>query len=108
MAGWAEAVVIDYVLIKRLAGYFDAEGRLAKWPAKSRLQQICLWVVWSKLPPRESWTSLSLTQGFYGTFIWRPRAVSAARCAIRVWWRGLRMAASIGEWSGGRLQRRSS
>lgn len=42
---------VDYVRMKRLAGYFDAEGRLASWPAKPTLQEQCLWVLWSKLPP---------------------------------------------------------
>lgn len=47
---------VDYVRIKRLAGYFDAQGRLASWPAKSTLQEQCLWVLWSKLPPGQPLT----------------------------------------------------
>ena len=52
---------VDHVLVKRLAVYFDAAGRLASWPAKSSLQVTCLWVLWSKLPPRQSFTEDQLT-----------------------------------------------
>lgn len=51
---------VDYVRVKRLAGHFDAEGRLATWPAKSSSQEVCLWALWSKLPPRETWTEEQL------------------------------------------------
>jgi hypothetical protein len=47
---------IDHSLIKRLLRRFDAQGRLATWPAKFTLQELCLWVLWSKLPPRCSLT----------------------------------------------------
>jgi hypothetical protein len=52
---------VNYVQVKRLAGYFNAEGRLATWPGKSSLQETCLWVLWSKLPSREVLTEDQLT-----------------------------------------------
>jgi hypothetical protein len=43
---------IDYVELQRLSRYFDANGR---WmPTKFSDQEPCLWVLWSKLPPRET------------------------------------------------------
>jgi hypothetical protein len=53
---------VDFVLIKRLAGYFDAEGRLAKWPGKPSLQEPCLWVIWSKLASKQAMTEVQLSQ----------------------------------------------
>lgn len=47
---------IDYVVVRQLARHFDAQGRLASWPAKPRLKELCLWVLWSKVPPRRSLT----------------------------------------------------
>jgi hypothetical protein len=44
---------VDFIQVKRQAGYFDARGRLVRWPGKSNLQEACLWVLWSKLPPRQ-------------------------------------------------------
>jgi hypothetical protein len=51
----------DFVLVKRAAGHFDAQGRLKSWPAKASLQEPCLWVIWSKLPPREPLTESALS-----------------------------------------------
>lgn len=53
---------LDYVQVERLARYFDRRGRLEVWPAKSSQQATCLWVVWSKLPPRQSMTEDELNR----------------------------------------------
>src|SRR5262245_25728450 len=42
---------IDYVELRRLARYFDVNGRWLRWPKKFNDQDPCLWVLWSKLPP---------------------------------------------------------
>jgi hypothetical protein len=44
---------VDFVELQRLARYFDANGRWIRWPSKFRDQEPCLWVLWSKLPPRK-------------------------------------------------------
>lgn len=54
--------LVDFVQVQRLARYFDAQGRLASWPAKSSLQAACLWVLWSTLPSRETFTEDRLNQ----------------------------------------------
>lgn len=51
---------VDFAQVKRLAGYFDKTGCLSSWPAKTSLQVPCLWVLWSKLPPREAFTEVQL------------------------------------------------
>lgn len=43
---------IDYVKVERLARYFDAAGRLIRWPAKHSERMNCLWVLWSRFTPR--------------------------------------------------------
>ena len=48
------AVPIDYVELQRLSRYFDANGRWIRWPTKFSHQEPCLWVLWSKLPPRRT------------------------------------------------------
>jgi hypothetical protein len=45
---------VDFVQVRRLARYFDAQGRLKSWPAKPSLRATCLWVLWSKLPSGEN------------------------------------------------------
>jgi len=44
----------DYVQLQRLARYFDANGRLTRWPGKYSHQEPCLWVLWSKIPARQT------------------------------------------------------
>src|SRR2546427_3225579 len=47
-------VPIDYVELQRLSRYFDVNGRWLRWPTKFSDQEPCLWVLWSKLPPRKT------------------------------------------------------
>lgn len=35
---------------------FDAEGRMIRWPAKTQIQGLCLWALWSHLPARRDMT----------------------------------------------------
>jgi hypothetical protein len=44
---------VDYVELQRLSRYFDANGRLIRWPTKFSHQELCLWALWSKLPSRK-------------------------------------------------------
>lgn len=45
-----------FVRIKRLLKFFDTAGRLIRWPSKRSQQEICLWVIWSRLPARQVFT----------------------------------------------------
>jgi hypothetical protein len=40
---------IDFALVKRVAGHFDASGRLMRWPSRHGHQVLALWVIWSRL-----------------------------------------------------------
>lgn len=40
---------IDYVLVERVAGHFDTDGRLLRWPSRYGHQRLALWVLWSRL-----------------------------------------------------------
>lgn len=53
---------VDFVKVQRVARYFDAQERLASWPAKPSLQTACLWVLWSKIPPGQQLTEQELNQ----------------------------------------------
>ena len=52
----------DYVQLQRLARYFDANGRLTRWPGKYSHQEPCLWVLWSKVPPRKTFSEREINQ----------------------------------------------
>lgn len=39
--------------IKKLQRFFDHSGILIRWPSKRSQQELCLWVIWSKIPARK-------------------------------------------------------
>jgi hypothetical protein len=51
-----ESELVDFVRIKRVLRMFDPEGKLMRWPSKRSQQELCLWVIWSKLPARHVFT----------------------------------------------------
>ncbi|HEY0682310.1 MAG TPA: DUF2087 domain-containing protein [Steroidobacter sp.] len=53
---------VDYALIERAMRQFDAQGRLMRWPTRSNLQDLCLWVLWSRLPNRITLTEKQISE----------------------------------------------
>lgn len=41
---------VDHLRVERVANHFDDEGVMIRWPSKASQQQLCLWVLWSRLP----------------------------------------------------------
>lgn len=41
---------IDQQRVDRVAGHFGATGRLLRWPSRTNHQELCVWVLWSRLP----------------------------------------------------------
>jgi hypothetical protein len=40
----------DMTRVAQARRYFDAQGRMTSWPAKTNLQYLCLWVIWAHFP----------------------------------------------------------
>ena len=40
----------DLARVEKIARQFDAQGRLAQWPAKRSQQALALWALWAALP----------------------------------------------------------
>ena len=36
--------------IEKLLRHFDTAGRMQRWPGKTSHQDLCLWVIWSRIP----------------------------------------------------------
>ena len=53
---------VDYVALRRLSRYFDANGRWIRWPRKFSHQDSCLWVLWSKVPPRKTFSEREINE----------------------------------------------
>jgi len=44
---------VDLVRVRQLLRLFDPQGKLVHWPSRRSRQELCLWVIWSKLPARQ-------------------------------------------------------
>ena len=51
---------VDQARLKRLARLFDREGLLLRWPGKRGMEASCLWVIWSRIPARQSFSETQL------------------------------------------------
>ena len=60
--GAPKAVEINPKRVKKAAGYFDLDGKLARWPKKHSLRELCLWVLWSRLPARTAMSELEFDE----------------------------------------------
>ena len=49
-----EQILPDHALVEKALRDFDIAGRLTRWPPKPSQHQICLWVLWSRLPAATS------------------------------------------------------
>jgi hypothetical protein len=70
-----EPVPVDYVQLRRLTRYFDSNGRLALWPGKFSHREPCLWVLWSKLPPRQVLTEDAINRNLSANHAFRDPAL---------------------------------
>jgi hypothetical protein len=48
----AEIEPLDKRVVERALAWFDNHGRLVGWPGRYKIQALCLWVIWSRLPDR--------------------------------------------------------
>ena len=48
--------------VLRADGYFDAQGRLKSWPARTSIQNLCLWVIWSKIPSKRVFSESEISK----------------------------------------------
>lgn len=54
-------VPIDHGLVEKVARHFDAEGMLIRWPGRTKQQELCLWVLWSRIPAETSFTEREIS-----------------------------------------------
>lgn len=56
------AAPVDYELVERAARMYDEQGRLLRWPTRAPLQDLCLWVLWSRIASRERYTEKQISE----------------------------------------------
>ncbi len=53
---------VNYKLVHRVTRFFDEQHRLIRWPGKYSQRMLCLWVVWSHIPARSSFTEKEISE----------------------------------------------
>lgn len=53
--------IADQKRVTRALRYFAADGRWERWPLKRGVRELCLWVIWSRLPVREVLTERQIS-----------------------------------------------
>ena len=52
----------DLTRVEQVLRYFDASGRLARWPARTKAQNLAIRAIWSHLPPRQILTEAEVNR----------------------------------------------
>ena len=50
LASPTPAEVTDFAQVARALRQFDAQGRLIRWPSRAAQVNLCLWVLWARIP----------------------------------------------------------
>lgn len=58
----APAVAVDHARVEMALRCFDEAGVLSRWPARTNLQQLCLWGLWSRVPARRALTEKEVNE----------------------------------------------
>jgi hypothetical protein len=53
---------VDHVRVLRIARHFAADGRLERWPTKYNMQGPCIWVMWSRIPPKQTFREREINE----------------------------------------------
>ena len=71
----APAESVDFTRVERIAKYFDAAGRMIRWPISFSLQDPCLWVMWSRLPAATVMTERELNERLKAEHLFGDHAI---------------------------------
>jgi hypothetical protein len=45
-----DAPVLDRRRVEKVARHFDGKGRMVTWPSRTRQQELCAWLLWTRVP----------------------------------------------------------
>ena len=51
----------DLTRVQIALRHFDTQGRMATWPARTAIQHLCLWALWSRLPRAQALTEREIS-----------------------------------------------
>lgn len=67
--------VPDPRMVALVSRCFDATGRMVRWPAKTAVQGLCLWVFWARMPARQDLSEREVNAALDGWHGFADRAL---------------------------------
>lgn len=58
----APAEGVDNARVEKVMRHFDAAGRMQRWPSKTNHQDLCLWIIWSRIRPAQRMTEREVSE----------------------------------------------
>ena len=58
----ADGALVDHARVEKVLRHFDTEGRMIRWPGRTNHQDLCLWVIWSRIPADERLSEREINQ----------------------------------------------
>ena len=65
----------DQSRVDKVIRHFDAQGRMIRWPAKTNHQDLCLWVIWSRIPAAERLSEKELNEHIIAAHLFGDHAI---------------------------------
>jgi hypothetical protein len=71
----------DMTKVAQAERFFDSAGQMTRWPPKTGLQYLCLWVIWARLPKGEVMSERQASEQINALHLFLAmRRSSGARC----------------------------
>jgi hypothetical protein len=61
--------------VAKMLRLFDREGKLIRWPTKRAQQELCLWLLWSKIPRGEEFSERGISKFLNGFHLFGDAAL---------------------------------
>ncbi|MFN7101553.1 MAG: DUF2087 domain-containing protein [Pseudorhizobium sp.] len=65
----------DETRVARTIRVFDTDGRIIRWPSKRSQQELCLWLLWSRIPPKRSFSEREIGDHLNGLHLFGDAAL---------------------------------
>lgn len=66
---------VDQSRVEKVIRHFDASGRMVRWPSKTNHQNLCLWVIWSRIPAAERLSEGELNEYIIAAHLFGDHAI---------------------------------
>lgn len=71
----ASIPAFDQTRVNKVIRHFDTTGMMIRWPSKTNHQDLCLWVIWSRIPAAERLSETELNRHIIDAHLFGDHAI---------------------------------